>query len=97
MKTKKHRSLWLRFDRLLSKSLWRQFLMLGAVLIAALGLSYLLLSWSGAEWKEFCKEKDLNQWLLPIYLLIDSNALNTLYSGGHVHGWMLMVSSEAVR
>ena len=93
MKTERHNSIKLWFDRLLSKSLWRQFLMLGAVLIAALGLSYLLLSWSGAEWKEFCKAKDLNQWLLPIYLLIDSNALNTLYSGGHVHGWMLMVSS----
>lgn len=93
MKTERHNSIKLWFDRLLSKSLWRQFLILGAVLIVALGLSYLLLSWSGAEWKEFCKAKDLNQWLLPIYLLIDSNALNTLYIEGHVHGWMLMVSS----
>ena len=43
-KTKDHFFLKLWFDRLLSKSLWRQFLILGAVLVLALGLSYLLLS-----------------------------------------------------
>ena len=98
MKDKCHYNFKLGFDRLLSKSLWRQFLILGIVLIIALGLSYILLSWSGAEWKQFCYEKDLNKWLLPIYLLIDSNALNNLYIGdsGHgnaVHGWMLIASS----
>lgn len=88
--------LW--FDRLLSKSLWKQFLVLGAVLIFALGLSYLFLSWSGTDWQQFCERKDLNKWLLPIYLLIDSNALNNLYigdtgQGNAVHGWMLFASS----
>ena len=92
--------LWL--DRLLSKSLWRQFFILGIVLIAALGISYLMLSWSGAEWQQFCEKKDLNKWLLPLYLLIDSNALNNLYIGDidsetgkaiAVHGWMLIASS----
>ena len=88
--------LW--FDRLLSKSLWKQFLVLGAVLIIALGLSYLFLSWSGTDWQQFCERKDLNKWLLPIYLLIDSNALNNLYIGdtgqeNAVHGWMLIASS----
>lgn len=88
--------LW--FDRLLSKSLWKQFLVLGAVLILALGLSYLFLSWSGTDWQQFCERKDLNKWLLPIYLLIDSNALNNLYIGdtgqeNAVHGWMLIASS----
>ena len=88
--------LW--FDRLLSKSLWKQFLVLAAVLILALGLSYLFLSWSGTDWQQFCKSKDLNKWLLPIYLLIDSNALNNLYigdtgQGNAVHGWMLIASS----
>lgn len=97
-KTKDHFFLKLWFDRLLSKSLWRQFLILGAVLVLALGLSYLLLSWSGAEWERFCEEKDLNKWLLPIYLLIDSNALSNLYigdtgQGNAVHGWMLIASS----
>ncbi len=88
--------LW--FDRLLSKSLWKQFLVLGAVLIIALGLSYLFLSWSGTDWQQFCERKDLNKWLLPIYLLIDPNALNNLYIGdtgqeNAVHGWMLIASS----
>lgn len=88
--------LW--FDRLLSKSLWKQFLVLGAVLFIALGLSYMFLSWSGTDWQKFCERKDLNKWLLPIYLLIDSNALNNLYigdtgQGNAVHGWMLIASS----
>lgn len=98
MKTKTHNRIKLWFDRLLSKSLWRQFLILGVVLIAALGLSYLFLSWSGTEWEHFCDRKDLNKWLLPIYLLIDSNALNNLYlgdpgEGNAIHGWMLIASS----
>lgn len=89
--------LW--FDRLLSKSIWEQFLILGVVLVVALGLSYLMLSWSGAEWEKFCHDKDLSKWLLPVYLLIDSNALNNLYIGDiadnktAVHGWMLIASS----
>lgn len=83
--------LW--FDRLLSKSLWRQFGLLAVALAIAFGLSYLMLSLSGAEWKAFCDDKDVGRWLLPLYLLIDANALNTLYIGGHVHGWMLFVSS----
>ena len=91
------RSLSLWFDRLLSKSIWKQFLFLGIVLVALLGLSYLMLSWSGSEWKNFCDDKDICRWLLPIYLLIDSNALNNLYIGdageGAVHGWMLIASS----
>lgn len=53
----------------------------------------MFLSWSGTEWEAFCKQKDLDKWLLPLYLLIDSNALNNLYIEGHVHGWMLFASS----
>ncbi len=88
--------LW--FDRLLSKSLWKQCLILGIVLVIALGMSYLMLSWSGTEWERFCERKNLNKWLLPVYLMIDSNALNNLYigdtgQGNAVHGWMLIASS----
>ena len=98
MEAKHHNRIKLSFDRLLSKSLWEQFLVLGVVLVVALGLSYLMLSWSGADWKDFCERKDLNKWLLPIYLLIDSNALNNLYIGdagreNAIHGWMLIASS----
>ncbi len=96
MKTKSRRGLWLGFDRLLSKSLLRQFAILGAILVVALGLSYLMLSWSGTQWQDFCEKEHLNKYLLPLYLLIDSNALNNLYLGSdntHVHGWMLIASS----
>lgn len=96
MKAKNRRRLWLKFDRLLSKSLFRQFAILGVILLFALGLSYLMLSWSGAEWEKFCKAEHLNKYLLPLYLLTDSNALNNLYMGSdntHVHGWMLVASS----
>ena len=89
--------LW--FDRALSKSLLQQFAFLGIVLVVTLGLSYLLLAFSNTEWVAFCEKKDLNKWLLPIYLLIDSNALNNLYISSEgekaVHGWMLIVSSFA--
>lgn len=93
MKRKIHRKLWLQFDRLLSDNLLKQLAILAVVLVAALGVSYLMLAFSGSDWQQFCKEKDLNMWLLPLYLLIDSNALNTLYIGGNVHGWMLFASS----
>lgn len=96
MKQKNRRGLWLKFDRLLSKSLLRQFAILGAILVVALALSYLMLSWSGAEWEKFCDAEHLNKYLLPLYLMTDSNALNNLYMGSdntHVHGWMLMASS----
>jgi len=93
---KSHSSIKLKFDRLLSKSLFRQFAILGVVLIVALGLSYMMLSWSGTQWKDFCEAEHLNKYLLPLYLLTDSNALNNLYMGSdntHVHGWMLIASS----
>ncbi len=93
MKTKLKRTLWLGFDRALSHNLLRQLLILCVVLTIALLASYLLLSLSNAEWEQFCDDKHLNKWLLPLYLLIDSNALNTLYIGGNVHGWMLFASS----
>lgn len=89
-----HFKLW--FDRLLSKSLWRQLLLLAVALLIAFGLSFILLSFSGAEWTRYCQKVHLSKWLLPLYLLIDSNALNNLYIGSDenvVKGWMLIASS----
>ena len=96
MKTKIRRRIWLGFDRALAHDLLRQLTILAVVLLVALGISYLMLSWSGAEWKEFCEAEHLSKYLLPLYLLTDSNALNNLYMGSdgtHVHGWMLLASS----
>ena len=96
MKPKTRRRIWLGFDRALAHDLLRQLAILAVVLLVALGISYLMLSWSGAEWKEFCEAEHLCKYLLPLYLLTDSNALNNLYMGSdgtHVHGWMLLASS----
>ena len=86
-------NLKLFIDRALSRSIWRQLAVMAIFLLMTLILSFGLLSFSGCEWKDFCDDKDLSPWLLPIYLLIDTNALNTLYINGHVHGWMLFACS----
>ena len=96
MKRKIKRTLWLRFDRVLAQNLMRQLAVLGVALLFALGLSYLFLAASNSQWEQFCEAENLNKWLLPLYLLLDSNALNNLYMGNdgtHVHGWMLIASS----
>lgn len=82
--------LW--FDRLLSKSLLRQFAILGVALVVIFLLSWFFLHLSGCEWKDFCNNGNIDEWLLPLYLLIDSNALNNLYMNS-VNGWALFVSS----
>jgi len=82
--------LW--FDRLLSKNLWWHFAILGLALIVIFLLSWLFLHISGCKWSDFCKHNNLSEWLLPLYLLIDSNALNNLYIHS-VNGWALFVSS----
>lgn len=96
--TKSYSRFKLWFDRFLSKSLLRQFAVLGIVLIVALGISYLFMADSNAKWEGFSNEKNLNKWLLPLYLLIDTNALSNQYidslgEGHAVHGWMLIASS----
>lgn len=82
--------LW--FDRLLSKSLLRQFAFLAIVLFFLFLLSWFFLHLSGCKWEDFAKESNVPEFLLPLYLLIDTNAFNNLYING-VNGWALFVSS----
>lgn len=82
--------LW--FDRLLSKSIWEQFAVLGGVLVVLFALSWIFLSISGCNWQSFANDSKAPEWLLPIYLLIDTNAFNNLYING-VRGWALVISS----
>lgn len=89
----RHSKLKLNFDRALSNSLVKQSAILAIALFVALGFSYLFMSFSGADWQGYCREHELSQWLLPLYLLIDSSALSNLYIDGNVHGWMLFASS----
>lgn len=91
--SKTRNKLLLRFDRALSNSFWKQIGILSCLLLVSLLMSYLFLSFSGCEWRQFCHDNGLRTWLLPIYLLIDSNALNGLYMGGNVTGWMLIAST----
>lgn len=88
----KRRRFFLYVDRALSHSVLRQTGILAVMFLVALVLSYGFLSMSGCDWREFCESKNLSVWLLPIYLLLDANALNALYFG-NVHGWMLFASS----
>ena len=92
MHKKRHNSLKLRFDRLLSRSLWEQFLFLGVVLLVLFLLSWAFLNLSGCDWKDFAAKSNIPEWLLPLYLLIDTNAFNNLYING-VNGWAMFVSS----
>ena len=71
MKNRRQAS-WLRFDRMLVESLWKQIGWILIVLIGTWIFSYACLSLSGTEWKDFCASKDISPWLLPIYLLIDT-------------------------
>ncbi|MBP5547375.1 MAG: hypothetical protein J6X58_00600 [Bacteroidales bacterium] len=88
-KTNSSIKLW--FDRLLSKNLIVQFAFLTIVLVVLFLLSWFFLQLSGCEWEQFT-DNNIPEYLLPLYLLIDSNAFNNLYING-VHGWALFVSS----
>lgn len=93
VRRKRHRRIWLGFDRALAHNLLKQMAILVVALAVALGISYLFLTFTGNDWIKFCKENDLSTWLLPLYLLIDPNALNNLYINGGVHGWSLFACS----
>ena len=91
--SKQHKRLVLWLDRALSRSLLRQIAILLITLIVLYGLSLLLISLSvNDDLNEFCKNKNTTPFLLPLYLLIDSNALNNLYFDAHGRGWMLTAS-----
>lgn len=79
---KSHSKLKLWFDRLLSKGLLRQLLFVAAILFVLFFLSWFLLNKSGCAWKNFAEKSNVPEFLLPLYLLIDSNAFNNPYING---------------
>ena len=81
---KKNRGFVLFFDRLLSQSLGKQILILVGLIIALFLLSFACLQASGDDWITYCNNNGINHWLFPLYLLIDANAFNNLYSNGDV-------------
>jgi len=85
----KQHKLRLRFDRTLSNSLTKQIAILLGILLVTLLLSFIFLEFSGSDWKAFCHEHKLSPWLLPVFLLIDTNSFNRLYMDSEINGWML--------
>ena len=89
------------FDRLLSRNFFLQLTILFVLLAVLLvGVYAALFFLDGDQWTDYCNRNDLNKWLLPFYLLIDSNALNNLYIGDDVdgevkaiHSWKLLIST----
>lgn len=83
MKKKVSISYSLRFDRTLSHDPFRQVFILLGILVVAFMLSYLLLSIFGGDWQEYCEAKQINEWVFPLYLLIDGNAFSNFYNDDH--------------
>lgn len=84
MKKKVNRSFWLRFDRTLSQDTLRQVVILIFALGIAFVLSVILLSLFGGNLDGYYGKQHISRWTLPLYLLIDGNAFNDLYSSGKV-------------
>lgn len=91
---KKSKHLLLNFDRALSQSISKQILILVIMMFSMFCLSLLLLGFSHTDWQTYCEAKGINKWLFPLYLLIDGNAFNDLYSFEEVHvgKYMLIIS-----
>lgn len=77
---RKNRRLTLAFDRLLSRSLAKQLLILVGVMVILFALSHIALNLAGDDWKDYCDQKHISRWVFPLYLLIDANAFNDLYT-----------------
>lgn len=81
---KRNRKLTLALDRLLSESLVKQMLILAGIIALLFLVSFTLLHATGDDWIIYCNKKSINHWWFPLYLLIDANAFNDLYSNGEV-------------
>ena len=78
--TKKHKFLLLRFDRILAQDLQRQVLILVGILFVIFLASFFLLSISGNDWLDYCRNENVSKWVFPLYLLIDGNAFHDFCS-----------------
>lgn len=92
MMEKKHKSIWLLFDRILAQDILRQAFILIIILMVVLVASFVLLSLSGADWITYCNENNISKWVFPLYLLIDGNAFNSFYVSDKVSGGTVFVA-----
>ena len=80
MVKKRNKSLLLHFDRILSHDLAWQVIILVGILLLFFFLAFATLSVFSPDWKTYCAENKINEWVFPLYLLIDSNAFTNLYN-----------------
>ena len=90
--SKKRNNVKLFLDRAMSRSFSRQILILLVLFVVLLLISYLLLSFSGSDWRAYCAYKGIPVWSLPLFLLIDTSAYSYVYFGEGTHGWLLVAS-----
>lgn len=90
--TKKQKSLLLRFDRILAQDLQRQVLILVGVLFVIFLISFFLLSISGSDWQDYCKNQHISRWVFPLYLLIDGNTFHDICSNTKVNGLTIFIA-----
>ena len=83
---KSYHWLKLRFDRILSQDILRQVIILVGFLFVVFLISFLLLSLSGDDWVDYCKDHHISKWVFPLYLLIDGNAFNNFYVNEKIGG-----------
>ncbi|MBR4135825.1 MAG: hypothetical protein IKU03_05405 [Bacteroidales bacterium] len=88
----KRNNVKLFLDRAMSRSFGRQILILLVLFVVLLLISYLLLSFSGTDWRAYCAYKGIPVWSLPLFLLIDTSAYSYVYFGEGTHGWLLVAS-----
>lgn len=89
---KNHRTLLLRFDRILSQDILRQTLILVAILAMVFVASFLLLSLSGSDWMQYCKVNNISKWVFPLYLLIDGNAFHDFCTCKNASGTTVFIA-----
>lgn len=92
MKNKKHRSLLLRFDRILARDLLRQVAILALVLGVIFVASFILLSISGSDWRDYCEANHISKWVFPLYLLIDGNAFHDFCTEENASGLTVFIA-----
>ncbi len=89
---KEHKSLLLRFDRILAQDLLKQVIILVALLFVIFLISFFLLSISGDDWQEFSKSHHISKWAFPLYLLIDSNTFHDFCGSTEANGLTVFIA-----
>ena len=92
--SRNRKKLWLFIDKALSQSFWTQLFILLVLLVILFGISYFFMWVVGCPdqgMNKFLNDTKISKFMVPLYLLIDTNALNNFYTRG-VSNWPLTIS-----